>query len=102
MLEIHMPFYQSAFGDSLEYELTFNDYNRVVVTAAGDANASNTSLEFDMVVQPDLVKITRNRSDDPLRPSPTLSQNQPRQVRHHVEHQLERSCTVNEGNIIAV
>ena len=25
MLESHMPFYQSALGDRLEYELTFND-----------------------------------------------------------------------------
>ena len=29
LLETHMPFYQSALGDRLEYELTFNDYNRV-------------------------------------------------------------------------
>ena len=27
LLESHMPFYQSALGDRLEYELTFNDYS---------------------------------------------------------------------------
>ena len=30
LLESHMPFYQSALGDRLEYELTFNDYSRVI------------------------------------------------------------------------
>ena len=28
--ENHMPFYHNALGDRLEYELTFNDYNRVI------------------------------------------------------------------------
>ena len=28
LLETHMPFYQSALGDRLEYELTFNDLSR--------------------------------------------------------------------------
>ena len=49
LLETHMPFYQSALGDRLEYEFTFNDYNRVI-WATGDANAlytvDNISLEF--------------------------------------------------------
>lgn len=64
LLETHMPFYQSALGDRLEYELTFNDYPRVVV-ADGDAAASytvkNIALEFDMVTQPDLAKQIRNQ-----------------------------------------
>jgi hypothetical protein len=29
ILETHMPFYQAGLGDRLEYELTFNDYNKV-------------------------------------------------------------------------
>ena len=37
LLESHMPFYQSALGDRLEYELTFNDYSRVI---QADADAS--------------------------------------------------------------
>ena len=64
LLESHMPFYQSALGDRLEYELTFNEYSRVVV-ATGDAAASysidNIALEFDMVTQPDLARQIRNQ-----------------------------------------
>ena len=52
LLETHMPFFQSAFGDRLEYDLTFNDYSRVI-EATGDSKASyiieNLSLEFDIV-----------------------------------------------------
>ena len=44
----HMPFYQSALGGRLQYELTFNDSNRAIITT-GDANASyiinNINLE---------------------------------------------------------
>ena len=39
LLESHMPFYQSALGDRLKYELTFNDYSRVI-QATGDVDAS--------------------------------------------------------------
>ena len=50
-----MPFYQGALGDRLEYEVTFNDYSRVI-RATGDADASysvgNLSLEYNMVTQP--------------------------------------------------
>ena len=64
LLETHMPFYQSALGDRLEYELTFNDYSHVVV-ATGDAASSytveNIALEFDMVTQPDLARQIRNQ-----------------------------------------
>ena len=64
LLESHMPFYQSALGDRLEYELTFNDYSRVII-AGGDANAlytiDNISLEYDMVTQPDLARLIRNQ-----------------------------------------
>ena len=53
----HMTFYQSALGDRLEYELTFNDYSRVI-QATGDAKASyhigGISLEYDMVTLPEL------------------------------------------------
>jgi len=64
LLESHMPFYQSALGDRLEYELTFNDYSRVIL-ADGDTSASytieNISLEFDMVSQPDVARMIRNQ-----------------------------------------
>ena len=64
LLDSHMPFLQSAFGDRLEYELTFNDYNRVV-QATGDSKASYTiddiSLEFDAVREPHLARAIRNQ-----------------------------------------
>ena len=64
LLESHMPFYQSALGDRLEYELTFNDYNRVI-HAEDDSDASYSiggiSLEFDMVTQPELARMVRNQ-----------------------------------------
>jgi hypothetical protein len=63
-LESHMPFYQSAFGDRLEYELTFNDYSRVV-RATGDANAKYSiegiALEFEMVTNGGLASIIHNQ-----------------------------------------
>ena len=58
LLESHMPFYQSALGDRLEYELTFNSYNKVIVST--DADASYTiegiSLEFEKVTHPELAR----------------------------------------------
>ena len=57
LLEGHMPFYQSGLGDCLEYELTFNDYSRII-QATGDADSSynieNISLEYEIVTQPEL------------------------------------------------
>ena len=64
LLEGHMPFYQKALGDRLEYELTFNDYSRVI-RATGDADASydieNISLEYDIVTLPELARMIANQ-----------------------------------------
>ena len=64
LLEIHMPFYQSALGDRVEYELTFNDYSRVI-QATGDANASyhigGISLEYDVVTLQELARMIDNQ-----------------------------------------
>ena len=64
ILESHMPFYQAGLGDRLEYELTFNEYSRVIL-ATGDAAASytieNISLEFDMVTNVELARLIRNQ-----------------------------------------
>ena len=64
LLESHMPFCQSALGDRLEYELTFNDYSRVI-RATGDADASydieNISLEYEIVTQPELARMIANQ-----------------------------------------
>jgi hypothetical protein len=64
LLETHMPYYQSGLGDRLEYELTFNEYSRVII-ATGDPNANyeinNISLEFDMVTETNLATMVRNQ-----------------------------------------
>ena len=64
LLESHIPFYQSALGERLEYKLTFNDYSRVI-QAAGDANTSyyigGISLEYDMVTLPELARMIDNQ-----------------------------------------
>ena len=59
LLETHMPFYQAGLGDRLEYELTFNDYNKVVKSTDSSASylVKNISLEFDMVSDPELARL---------------------------------------------
>ena len=63
LLESNMPFYQAGLGDRLEYELTFNDYSKVIKSS--DASASyvikNISLEFDMVTEPELARQIRQQ-----------------------------------------
>ena len=64
LLESHMPFFQSALGDRLEYELTFNDYS-CVIKASDDVNTSytidNICLEFDIVSEPSLAQMIINQ-----------------------------------------
>ena len=56
--------YQSALGDRLEYELTFNDFSRVI-QAIGDVDASyhigGISLEYDMVTLQELDRMIDNQ-----------------------------------------
>ena len=51
LLETHMPFNQAELGDRLEYEITFNDYEKVInSTDAGSSYPiSNICLKLDMV-----------------------------------------------------
>ena len=109
LLESHMPFYQSALGDRLEYELIFNDYNRVI-QVADDANASytidNISLEYDMVTHPELARMIRSQYagrttilyDRVLR----HSKNSHQQERHPVEHQPEHPISQHERHPVTV
>ena len=57
-------FYQGALVDQLEYELTFNDYNRVI-QAVGDADAAyhigGISLEYDIVTHSELARMIDNQ-----------------------------------------
>ena len=63
LLESHMPFLQSALGDRLEVELTFNDYDKVIKST--DTSASyiikNICLEFDMVSDTELARQIRQQ-----------------------------------------
>ena len=53
-----LPFYQSALGDRLEYDLTFNDYSRVILASY---RVENISLELDIVNQPDFTRLIANQ-----------------------------------------
>ena len=56
LLESNMPFYQARQGDSLEYELTFHDYNKVIKsTDEASYTIKNICLEFDMVSDLELI-----------------------------------------------
>ena len=59
-----MPFYQSALGNRLEYELIFNDYSRAI-RVSDDANTSydieNITLEYAVVTQPELARMIANQ-----------------------------------------
>ena len=58
-----MPFYQAGLGDRLEYELTFNDYNKVINATAADSSyvISNICLEFNMVTDSELARQIRQK-----------------------------------------
>ena len=66
MLDSAAPYYQAGLGNRLCYELTFNDYNRVIKSAVSpkvpDAKYKITdiSLEYEIVTQPDLARSIRS------------------------------------------
>ena len=51
ILESHMPFFQSELHDRLSYELTFNNYGKVVVSTDQEASytISDIHLEFEVI-----------------------------------------------------
>lgn len=61
LLTDHMPFYQSGLTDRLSFELTFNDYGQVMVSANNTATyiISNIALEFDKVTHSELARSIR-------------------------------------------
>ena len=65
MLDSAAPYYQAGLGNRLCYELTFNNYNRVikstVLPKVPDAKYKITdiSLEYEIVTQPDLTRSIR-------------------------------------------
>lgn len=63
LLETHMPFYQAGLGDRLEYELKFNDYNKVINATDPDSSyvIKNICVEFDMVTDSELARQIRQQ-----------------------------------------
>ena len=59
LLSTHLPYYQGALKDRLSYELTFNDYGRVINSTDAEAQykISDISLEFDKVHQAELARL---------------------------------------------
>ena len=67
MLDSTAPYYQAGLGNRLCYELTFNDYNRVIKSEVSlpkvpDAKYKITdiSLEYEIATQPDLARSIRS------------------------------------------
>ena len=65
MLDSAMPYYQAGLRNRLNYELKFNDYNRVINSSKIDATYKITdiSLEYDIVTQPELARSVRSEDD---------------------------------------
>ena len=58
-----MSFYQAGLYDRLEYELIFDDYNKVI-KSKGEASSyaiKNICLGFDMVSDPELTRQIRQQ-----------------------------------------
>ena len=60
MLDSTLSYYQVGLGNRLCYEITFNDYNRVIKSAVASPDAkykiTDISLEYEIVTQATLPK----------------------------------------------
>ena len=60
MLDSSIPYYQGGLGHRLRYEITFNDYNRVIKSMAASPDAkyeiTDIFLEYEIVTQSTLAK----------------------------------------------
>ena len=63
MLDSAAPYYQAGLGSRLCYELTFNDYNRVIKSAVSSPKVpdvkykiTDISLEYEIATQPNLAR----------------------------------------------
>jgi hypothetical protein len=63
LLTSHAPFFQSELKDKLSYELTFNNYGKVVVSTDTSASysISDIRLEFETITSSELADILRNQ-----------------------------------------
>ena len=67
MLDSAAPYYQAGLGNRLCYELTFNDYNRVIKSAVSSPKVpdaknkvTDISSEYEIATQPDLARSVRS------------------------------------------
>ena len=67
MLDGAAPYYQAGLRNRLCYELTFNDYNRVIKSAVSSPKVpdakykiTDISLEYEIITQPDLARSIRS------------------------------------------
>ena len=66
MLDSAAPYYQAGLRNRLCYEITFNDYSRVIKSAVSPKvpgakyKITDISLEYDIVTQPDLARSIRS------------------------------------------
>ena len=75
MLDSAMPYYQAGLGNRLCYELMFNDYNRVIKSAASSPKVpdakyeiSNISFEYEIVTHSDLARSIKAEYDEMVLP----------------------------------
>ena len=63
LLTSHMPFFQHELKDQLSYELTFNNYGKVIVSSDNTASYTITDihLEFDVITSQELATTLRNQ-----------------------------------------
>ena len=64
MLDSSAPCYQAGLRNRLCYEITLNDYNQVINSAVASPDAeykiTDISLEYEIVMQPDLARSIRS------------------------------------------
>ena len=67
MLDSAAPYYQALLGNRLCYELTFNDYNRVIRSGVSSPEVPDAkykiidiTLEYEITTQPDLARSIRS------------------------------------------
>ena len=70
MLDSALPYYHARLGNRLCYEITFNNYNRVIksTVASPDANyeITNISLEYEIVTHSALASSIKTEYDDEM------------------------------------
>ena len=63
LLTTHMPYFQHELKDRLSYELTFNNYGKVIVSSDNDSTyaVSDIHMEFDTITSSELAAMLRNQ-----------------------------------------